>query len=276
MRLSGRKPSSFTRPWTQRQRFVLLSIIWLNVAAFVAQLFLEAYQPGFVREYLALSKAGVDHAYSWQFVTAIFMHQGPWHLLGNTIAFYLLGRDMECILGQRQFLFLYLGGAVAGELGHVFLMPASTVLFAASGGTAAVLMAYATVLPDLELTAIRLFGRRLEFKAKYLGYVAIGGALVLFVVSRHGSMTHSAYLGGCAAGWLYAHLLGFGRTSFVQRSLHQRKASAERYQQMDAKTFIAQEVDPLLEKISREGLQSLNRHERRLLAMAREKLGEKS
>ncbi|MEP6822709.1 MAG: rhomboid family intramembrane serine protease [Chthoniobacterales bacterium] len=272
MRLSGRKPSSFTRSWTQRQRFVLLALIWLNVAAFLGQLFLDAYQPGFVREFLGLSRDGIENAYSWQFFTAIFLHSGPWHLLGNTVALYLLGRDVECILGQGQFLFLYLGGAVAGELGHVFLMPPSTVLFAASGGTAAVLMAYATVLPDLELSTIRLFGRRWELKAKFLGGVVLALGLVLFVFNRTGIVTHSALLGGCAAGWIYAHALGFGRASFVQRTIHQRKANAERFQQMDAETFIAEEVDPLLEKISREGLQSLNRAERRTLAFAREKL----
>ena len=276
MRLSGRKPSSSIRPWTQRQRLVLLSLIWLNLAAFVAQIFLDAYQPGFVREYLGLSKAGIDNAYSWQFLTSIFMHHGPWHLLGNTIALYLLGRDVECILGQQQFLFLYLVGAVAGELGHVFLMPASTVLFAASGGTAAILMAYATVLPDLELTTSRLFGRRWELKAKHLGFVVVLVGLTLLVLNRNGAVMHSAYLGGCAAGWLYAHLLGFGRTSFVQRSLQQRKENTNRYEKMDAATFIAEKVDPLLEKISREGLQSLSRGERHTLALAREKLGEKS
>lgn len=276
MRLSGRKPSSYTRPWTERQRFVLHSLIWLNLVAFVAQLFLDAYQPGFVREYLALSRAGVNDAYAWQFLTAIVMHQTVWHLLGNTIALYLLGRDVECILGQRQFLFLYLVGAVAGELGHVFLMPAGSVLFAASGGTAAVLMAYATVLPDLELAAFRLFGRRWELKAKYLGYGVMGAGLILVFVSREGAVMHSAYLGGCAAGWFYAHLLGFGRTSFVQRSLQERRVSVARIRQMDAGTFIAEEVDPLLEKISRNGLQSLSRAERRTLEMAREKLAKKA
>ncbi len=276
MRLSGRKSSSFARSWTQRQRFVLLSLIWLNVAAFVAQLFLETYQPGFVREYLGLSRAGIDQAYAWQFLTAIFMHQGPWHLLGNTVALYLLGRDVECILGQQQFLFLYLAGAVAGELGHAFLMPANTVLYAASGGTAAVLMAYATVLPDLELTSFRLFGRRWEVKARYLGYGVVCLSVALVVLSRSGTVMHSAYLGGCVAGWLYAHLLGFGRTSFVQRSLQQRRVNAVRYEQMDAETFIAEEVDPLLEKIAREGLGSLSRNERRTLELAREKLEAKA
>ena len=123
MRLSGRKSSSFTRRWTQRPRVVLLGLIGVNIAAFVTQLFLDAYQPGFVREYLGLSDLGIHAAYGWQFLTATFLHVGPWHLLGNMLLLYLLGRDVESIIGQRQFLFLYLAGAWAGELGHLFLMP---------------------------------------------------------------------------------------------------------------------------------------------------------
>jgi membrane associated rhomboid family serine protease len=199
------------------------------------------------------------------------MHNGPWHLLGNMAALYFLGRDVESIIGQRHFFFLYFYGAIAGELGHLFLMPQTTVLLAASGGVAAVTMAYATVLPELELTAVTLIVP-LRLKAKYLAYglVAVGAALM--IVDRSGAVSHSAYLGGCAAGWLYAHLLGFGRPSVLQRALHQRKNAAERLAQMDAGEFIALEVDPLLEKISREGMQSLTRAERRTLELGREKL----
>lgn len=275
MRLSGRKSSSLVRPWTQRQRVVLLTLIGLNVATYVAQLLLEGYEPGFVRTYLGLSEAGLQDAYAWQFFSAIFLHDGPWHLLGDTIVLYLLGRDVESILGQRQFFFLYAAGAVVGELGHLFLMPAGTVLLGASGGVAAVLMAYATILPELELTPMAFFLVPLRLKAKHLAYGAIALGAVLLFVDRHGVVSHSAYLGGCAAGWLYAHLLGFGRPSFLQRALHQRKSEAERYAQMDAERFIAEEVDPLLEKISREGMQSLSRSERRTLSRAREKLAAK-
>jgi len=276
MRLSGRKSSSFTRPWTQRQRVILLGLIGLNLATFGAQLFLDSYQPGFVSDYLGLTGAGVQDAYAWQFVTAAFLHNGIWHLLGNTLVLYLLGRDLELILGQRHFLYLYLSGAVAGELGHLFLMPPSTVLFAASGGVAAVLIAYATMLPELELTSPAFFGLPLRITAKHLAYGVIIVGAVLLVVDRQGTVTHSAYLGGCAAGWLYAHLLGFGRPSILRRALHQRKMNLERYRHMSAEQFIAQEVDPLLEKISHTGLQSLSRRERRVLDRAREKLAERA
>src|SRR2546425_9754719 len=196
MRLSGRKYSSYTQHWTQRQRIVLLTLISANVAIFIAQLFIENYQPGFVRAYLGLGDSGVREAYAWQFVTAMFLHSGPWHLLGNMLVLYLLGRDLESILGQRHFLYLYLGGAVAGELGHLFLMPPDSVLLAASGGVAAVVVAYATILPELELTTTRFFMVSLHLKAKHLAYGVIALGLVLVCIDRKGTVSHSAYLGG--------------------------------------------------------------------------------
>jgi membrane associated rhomboid family serine protease len=275
MHLSGRKYASDTQPWTQRQRIVLLTLISANLAVFAAQLLLETDQPGFVRDYLGISDHGVRDAYAWQFVTAMFLHNGPWHLLGNMLVLYFLGRDLELILGQRHFLYLYLAGAIGGELGHLFLMPPDSVLLGASGGVAAVIVAYATMLPDLELTGTRFFMVPLHLKAKHLAYGIIVLALVLVCVERTGTVSHSAYLGGCAAGWLYAHLLGFGQPSFLQRLLRQRRAKAERYERMSIAQLMSEEIDPLLEKISLYGIDSLTRAERRNLTRARERMAEK-
>jgi membrane associated rhomboid family serine protease len=214
----------------------------------------------------------VRDAYAWQFITALFLHDGPWHLLGNMLIFYLLGRDLEVILGQRHFVYLYLAGAGGGELGHLFLMPADTVLYAASGGVAAVVVAYATILPELELTAMMFFILPVRLKAKHIAFGAIILAGLLVCIDRHGTVVHSAYLGGCAAGWLYAHLLGFGRPSVLQRLLRHHRTEAERYEQMTIEQLMTQEIDPLLEKISRKGLPGLTRGERRSLARARERI----
>src|SRR2546430_1679215 len=276
MRLSGRKPSPTTRRWIQRPRVVLLGLIGVNIAVFIAQLFLDAYQPGFVRQYLALSDRGLHDAYGWQFIAAAFLHDGPWHLLGNMFLLYLLGRDVESIIGQRQFLFLYLTGTVAGELGHLFLMPESSALLAASGGPAAVVVAYAAILPGLGLTSMILFLLPIRLKAKHLGYAAFSLAVFGIIFDRTATVAHSSFLGGCIAGWFYAHLLGFGRPSILQRALSQRRAEAERHNAMTSEEFIAQEIDPLLDKISREGMESLTRSERKLLAKARAKIGGKS
>jgi membrane associated rhomboid family serine protease len=275
MRLSGRKYSSYTRHWTQRQRVILLSLIGLNLAAFSAQLVIEASQPGFVGAYLALSDGGVRQAYAWQFITAMFLHMGPWHLLGNMLILYLLGRDLESILGQRHFLYLYVAGSVVGELGHLFLMPANSVVYAASGGVAAVVVAYAAILPELELTALMFFVIPIRLKAKHLGYGTVLLGLILLCFDRAETVSHSVYLGGATAGWIYAHLLGFGHPSLLQRFLHQRRAETNRFDQMSPEQLMAEEIDPLLEKIARCGLVSLTRKERRNLAKAREKMLEK-
>ena len=274
MRLSGRNASSHTERWTPRQRVVLLSLIGVNLAAFFAQNLLQAYQPATIAQYVGLSSSGIDRAYAWQFLSAMFLHASIWQFAGNITVLYFLGRDIESILGQKHFLYLYFCGAIAGELGHLFLMPSTTVLLGASGGVAAIVVAFGTILPELELTNSLFFVVPVRLKAKYFSCAlfAVGVALIAF--DHRGVVGHSAYLGGCCAGWLYAHLLGFGRPSFVQRGLQQRRARMERRRQMSAEEFITAEIDPLLEKIARSGLASLSRRERRTLAEARAKMTE--
>ena len=262
----------FARPWKESRRIVLLALIGLNVASFVAQFFLDAFAPGFVRDYLALSKNGVQDAYAWQFVTAMLLYGNPWHFLGNLLVLYILGRDIESILGQRHFLYLFLSGAIGGELAHLFLMPSETLLYAASGGVAAVLIAYATILPELDLIAWRFWRFSFHLKAKQIASALVVLSLVMLVIDRNGAVIHSAIPGGLMAGWLYADLLGFGHPSWLRRVMRRRRESVERLERMTPDEFIEREIDPLLEKISRKGIQSLTRAERRLLAQASERV----
>jgi len=115
------------------------------------------------------------------------------------------------------------------------------VLLAASGGIAALVVAFATILPELELTASIFFVVPVKLKAKHFGYALWVIGIFLLVVDRNGVVSHSSYLGGCAAGWLYAHLLGFGRPSLLQRLLRQRRLESERRRQMSLKEFIAED-----------------------------------
>ena len=272
MRLSGRKASRFTRSWAPPQRIVLFSLLGLNAASFLTQVVLTSWNRGFVLEYLALSDRGISDAYAWQFFTAPLLYNNVWHFIASMLVLYFIGRDVEAIIGQRQFLFLYLFGAFSGELGHLFLMPADCVLFAAGGGVAAIFAAYATILPELEVTTLLLFMVPVRLKLRRLGQIALFAAVALLLLDRTGSVGHSSFLGGALAGWFYAHLLGFGRTSPFQRIMHRRRVEAARLRSLNAEQFVAEEIDPLLEKISRRGLASLSRRERRLLEQAREKM----
>ena len=272
MRLSGRKASRFTRSWAPPQRIVFFCLLGLNAAAFIVQVVLTSWNRGFVLEYLGLSDRGISDAYAWQFFTAPLLYNNVWHFIASMLVLYFIGRDVEAIIGQRQFLFLYLFGAFSGELGHLFLMPSDCVLFAAGGGVAAIFVAYATILPELEMTALLLFMVPVRLKMRRVGQIALFAAIALLLFDRTGSVGHSAFLGGAVAGWFYAHLLGFGRTSLLQRMLRKRRVEAARLRSLSADQFVAVEVDPLLEKISRRGLASLSRRERRLLEQARKKM----
>src|SRR5437667_11882586 len=272
MRLSGRKASRFTRSWAPPQCIVLFSLLGLNAASFFVHLVLTSWNRGFGLEYLGLSDRGISDAYAWQFRTAPSLDNNVWHFLARMLVLYFIGRDVEAIIGQRQFLFLYLFGAFSGELGHLFLMPSDCVLFAAGGGVAAIFVAYVTILPELEMTTLLLFMVPVRLKMRRVGQIALFAAIALLLFDRTGSVGHSAFLGGAVAGWFYAHLLGFGRTSLLVRVLQQRRVAAARLRPMDDRQCVAQEIDPLLEKISRRGLASLSRRERRLLEQAREKM----
>lgn len=272
MRLSGRKASSYAPRWTARQRVVLFSLLGVNFLVFIGQLVLQRSAPGVIPEYLGLSYRGIDEAFAWQFLSAMFLPGNVFLFGANMFALYFIGRDVESILGQRHFLYLYLAGAIAGELGHLLLMPTATVLLAASGGVAAVIVAFGTILPELELAGPMFFLVPLKLKAKHFATALCGGAVLLLVLDRHGVVSHSALLGGAGAGWLYAHLLGFGRPSWIQRRLREQKERRDRRGQLSVEDFMAEEIDPLLEKIFRSGMSSLTRSERRLLAEVREKM----
>lgn len=151
-------------------------------------------------------------------------------------------------------------------------MPSDCVLFAASGGVAAVFIAYATILPELEMTTLLLFMVPVRLKMRRLAQIALIGSAAFLLFDRSGAVGYSAFVGGAIAGWFYAHLLGFGRVSFLQRILRQRRLEITRLRSMDADQFLAEKIDPLLEKISQRGLASLSRRERRLLEHAREKM----
>jgi membrane associated rhomboid family serine protease len=259
----------------RHQRVALLALIGANVAVFVTQLILEISHPGFVHDYVGISNQGVGEAYAWQFVTAIFLHTNSWHFMVNILMLYLFGRDLESILGQRHFVLLYVCGAIVGELGHLFLMPTSTVLFGGSGGVAAIVIAYAMILPGLDLGALIPFGFSRRIKMTHVACAIVGIAFVLILIDRGEIVGHSALLGGCLTGWFYTNLLGYGRISVLQRFVNRRRLEAQRYRQMSLDQLIAEEIDPLLEKISRRGFNNLTRIERRNLLRARQLILEK-
>ena len=94
----------------------------------------------------ALEPGEVRDGEWWRLVTAGFLHIGPIHLLFNMLALWVLGRDLETVLGRGRFLALYvislLGGAAAVMLFYgpsASVAGASGAVFGLMGGLAVVL-----------------------------------------------------------------------------------------------------------------------------------------
>ncbi len=92
-------------------------------------------------------------------ITAMFLHGGWMHLLGNMWFLYLFGDNVEDRLGHVPFLLFYLFGGVVATLAHWAMDPTSMVpVIGASGAIAAVLGAYAVTFPHARVhTLVFLF-----------------------------------------------------------------------------------------------------------------------
>ena len=86
---------------------------------------------------------------------------------------------------------------------------------------------------------------------------------------------HVAHLGGCLVGWIYARQLGFGNPWWIQRRIMERRQREERLERMSPDQYMVEEIDPILDKIARDGIRSLTRGERRILERGREKISQK-
>ncbi|HET9142312.1 rhomboid family intramembrane serine protease [Actinophytocola sp.] len=120
----------------------------------------------------------------WRLVTAGFLHAGPIHLALNMLALFILGRDLEPVLGRLRFSAVYfvslLGGSVAvflfGEL-FVPVVGASGAVFGLMGGLALVVFRQRiNPTPVLVIIGINVyFSFRLE-NISWLGH--LGGLAV--------------------------------------------------------------------------------------------------
>jgi len=279
-----RRPT-FRSPWSATM--VLLAV---NVAAFVVQNVLyRCFSSSEVDSWVALSVAGLGRGFVWQLLTYQFMHVGLLHLLGNCLAIYFLGPAIEETLGWKSFLGLYFS---CGAIGGLFQWLAGLLLgggFAAptvgaSAGAFGLLAAFATLYPERPLI---LFPFPVSIRAKFL--LLAGALIALFgIVFPNDSIAHAAHLGGILAGIVFVryaihwHWPRFERPRRLPlRPLVHAKRRTSAVWGQEQKTvdddlppdeFLSKAVDPILDKISAHGIQSLTERERRILETAREKM----
>ena len=153
--------------------------------------------------------------------TAMFMHGGWLHLLGNMLFLWIFGDNVEDRLGHAKFLVFYLLAGIAATLAQFALAPHSTVPnVGASGAIAGVLGAYILMFPQSRVNV--LLGRQIVAMPAVM---VLGMWIVLQLVSGVGSIAYtdeSANVGGVA---YMAHIGGFAAGLLNGVSVSWRKPS---------------------------------------------------
>jgi membrane associated rhomboid family serine protease len=231
--------------------------------------------------YLPLSAEGLAHGFVWQLVTYQFMHAGWMHLLLNCWAIYMFGRELEDLLGVRKFLTLVFSTGIVGGVFQVLVALVWPQYFGgpvvgASACAFGLVAAFAMLFPERELTLLLFFFIPVHMRAKTLllasAVLAVAG--IAFPIDN---IANAAHLGGMAMGWFFVRKILQGDWSRLTGALRPvekskpvlRRPVLEPLEEKSDTDFLASEVDPILDKISAHGLQSLTPREREILETAR-------
>ncbi len=148
--------------------------------------------------YLHVWESGFFNPY--QLFTHMFMHGDERHLFFNMLTLFFLGPMTEQSLGQKRFLMLYISAGLAGGLVH--LLTSTSPAVGASGAINGVVVAFATMYPNLKLM---VFPLPFEIKAKYLVSIFVAMDFFFGVTSYNTGIAHFAHLGGAIMGFAMIH-----------------------------------------------------------------------
>ena len=276
-----------------------MALLILCAAVFVIECIVCGYPPIFLEDnYFALSVDGLKHGYVWQLLTYQFMHAGLLHILLNGWAIYIFGRAIEETLGGKNFLIMFL---TSGVIGGIFQVLVGWIwpdyfggpVVGASAGAFGLVAAFAVLFPERELMLLLFFVLPMRLRAKTLLWSA--AALASFSLVFHGdNIANAAHLGGMLTGIVFIGRLfkaaGIGRNGNSPRTARRaaricRCRSRQKWilafrrgqirRGLSTDEFLKNEVDPILDKISAHGIQSLTAREREILEKARAKMAER-
>jgi len=86
----------------------------------------------------------------WTIATYMFVHAGLWHLVFNMVSLWMFGPRIEHNWGARAFVYFYLWCGIGGGIAHM-LLDGQAQLVGASAAIMGVLLAYALRWPDEEV-----------------------------------------------------------------------------------------------------------------------------
>jgi membrane associated rhomboid family serine protease len=263
-------------PWRRGHPTVVTCIALLLVAVYSAESLLSVLGVNCPEYLVGASRWGLLNGMLWQPFTYPLLHDlhNPWPILLTVVGLMLAGRELEGILGARHLFGLVVAASAAGSIAHALISPAQ-LLLGAQPAVCALVLGCTTILPEWPLC---FPGRiRLRVPYKYFGW-ALVLTLAILCWRGHTGAAHTsaaASLVGALTGYTYARYLGFGGPWRLERCWRERRNRELRLERMSCDQFMREQVDPVLEKIRRDGLKSLTRAERAVLQRARQKLSDR-
>lgn len=121
----------------------------------------------------------------WRLLTNGFLHFGPIHLLLNMVALYILGRELEPVLGRGRFLAVYLVSLLGGSVAALLFQAPNDQLAGASGAVYGLMGGLVVVV------------RRMRMPLGPLATLVALNLVISFVVPF---ISWSAHLGGLVVG----------------------------------------------------------------------------
>ncbi|MDH4262013.1 MAG: rhomboid family intramembrane serine protease [Spirochaetia bacterium] len=258
------------------------NLIILNAAVFAVDfLLVRIFHNELIKYYFALiPDLIINRFFIWQVFTYQFLHGDIFHILFNMFALWMFGAELEIRWGKKKFYQFYLlTGTITGIIILVFNLSMGNMrpTIGASGVVFALLLAYAVYWGN---RLIYIWGL-IPVKVKY--YVVIMGFISFFLMVSPGesNVSHIGHLGGIFSGFICLKLLIEQPYQLRGPSLIQKYKMYKKKKQWikkDSDNFNnmndEQKVDEILQKISKKGIKSLTRDERRFLKETSEKMND--
>ena len=168
----------------QVTKFLSITLISIYVAQFVLGDILISN--------FALFAPSISTGQWWRLITAGFLHGTILHLLFNVYILWVLGSQLESILGKIKFVVIYFVSLIGGSVASFLFSPFGTYSIGASGAIFGL------------MGAMLVVGRKKRLDISQVAVLVVLNVVIGFVLS---GIDWRAHLGGLAAGFLIAWVL---------------------------------------------------------------------
>jgi membrane associated rhomboid family serine protease len=189
----------------RRYPLVTIAIIVGNALVFFLEL---TGGQAFVKQWSVIPADIAAGRHMMTLVTAMFMHAGWMHIIGNMVFLYAFGPEIEDAMSRPRYLAFYLLSGLAASIAQIALMPASRVPnLGASGAIAGVMGAFLVTYPRDQIRTLILFGWFTRITvipaALLIGFwflVQLFSELGAVAEMQSGGVAYAAHVGGFIFG----------------------------------------------------------------------------